>query len=301
MASIIALTLAHWIFRAGKQMEQPDIEAFREKVCNFYHEHGRHDLPWRHNVSPYSILVSEVMLQQTQVARVVGKYHEWLAQFPGMQSLAEASGAEVLGAWQGLGYNSRGLRLREAARRVMADYDGQLPDDSAELVKLPGIGPNTAGSIAAFAFERPVVFIETNIRRVYIHEFFAGSTDVTSAGDSVTSLTDRRISDAQLKPLLEATLDREHPREWYWALMDYGSWLARQVPNPNRRSKHYARQSAFEGSARQIRGEVLRRLLAGPRRAGELGITDERLEQVLAGLAKDGLIEQQGGTWHLVS
>ncbi len=300
-------------------MDQQDFKAFRDKVWAFYHKYGRHDLPWRVDTSPYSVLVSEVMLQQTQVARVVGKYGEWMKKFPEMNSLAEASGTDVLGTWQGLGYNRRGLWLREAARRVVSDYDGHLPGDPTELVKLPGIGPNTAGSIAAFAYNRPVVFIETNIRRVFIHEFFGGSSDVTSTGRrtlpvtlpevfseptptgvSVTPNALLHISDEQLKPFIEATLDHEHPREWYWALMDYGADLARKVTNPNRQSRHYAKQSKFEGSARQIRGEVLRRLLDGPKRRSALEIDDERLERVLEGLANDGLIEIIQGTWSLV-
>lgn len=300
-------------------MDQQDFKAFRDKVWAFYHKYGRHDLPWRVDTSPYSVLVSEVMLQQTQVARVVGKYGEWMKKFPEMNSLAEASGTDVLGTWQGLGYNRRGLWLREAARRVVSDYDEHLPGDPAELVKLPGIGPNTAGSIAAFAYNRPAVFIETNIRRVFIYEFFGDSNDITSsgrrtlpvtlpkvfseptpAGDSVTSITSSYISDDHLRPLIEVTLDHEHPREWYWALMDYGADLARKVPNPNRQSRHYAKQSKFEGSARQIRGEVLRRLLDGPKRRSALEIDDERLERVLEGLANDGLIEIIQGTWSLV-
>lgn len=263
------------------------MEQFRSKIWDYYHDHGRDDLPWRTSVTPYGVLVSEVMLQQTQVSRVMTKYHEWLEAFPGFAQLAAATGPEVLAVWQGLGYNRRGLWLREAARRVMSDYAGELPRDPAELVKLPGIGPNTAGSIAAFAYNEPVTFIETNIRRVFIHEFFP-ETEV-----------DEPVADAQLRPLIEQALDREHPREWYWALMDYGAWLAKQAPNPNRRSRHYARQSKFEGSARQVRGEVLRRLLAGPKPAAELDVADERLPAVLAGLVKDGLVEQVDGVWRL--
>ena len=269
------------MLRAGQ------MAGFQERVWDFYHDHGRHELPWRRDITPYGVLVSEVMLQQTQVTRVLVKYDEWLTAFPGFAELAVASGSEVLAAWQGLGYNRRGMWLREAARRVMEDYGGQLPNDPAELVKLPGIGPNTAGSIAAFAYNEPVVFIETNIRRVFIHEFFPE----TEGGEPV--------SDASLRPLIEGALDREHPREWYWALMDYGSWLARQVSNPNRRSKHYARQSTFEGSVRQIRGEVLRQLLGGPKLEQEFIIADSRLPDTLAGLAKDGLVRLEGGRWQL--
>lgn len=269
-------------------MEIHRIQDVRERVWDYYRDQGRHTLPWRQMITPYGILVSEVMLQQTQVSRVLQKYEAWLEVFPDFADLADATGPAVLAQWQGLGYNRRGLWLREAARRIRHEHGGRLPDDPAVLVTLPGIGPNTAASIAAFAYDMPVVFIETNIRRVFIHEFFPD----TPEGNLVT--------DAQLRPLIEAALDREHPREWYWALMDYGAYLAKQVPNPNRRSRHYARQSVFEGSARQVRGEVLRRLLTGPKTETELAIPDERLSAVLAGLAKDGLVAHEQGSWRLV-
>lgn len=257
---------------------------FIDQIWDYYHDHGR-DLPWRHDPTPYQVFISEVMLQQTQVARVLVKYPEWLATFPNFESLAAASVAEVVAAWQGMGYNRRALWLQRAARMVVEDFGGELPRDPAVLVTLPGIGPNTAGSIAAFAFGEPSVFIETNIRRVYIHEFFG------DAGE---------VHDSQLRPHIEATLDRDNPREWYYALMDYGAALARQVPNPNRRSRHYTVQSQFQGSLRQVRGEVLRRLLDEARSIAELGIADERLERVLADLTRDGFIEERGGRWQLL-
>jgi A/G-specific adenine glycosylase len=257
---------------------------FQTKIRNHYRDFGR-DLPWRREVTPYGVLVSEVMLQQTQVSRVLGRWQQWLDRFPGFERLAGAEVAEVLEEWQGMGYNRRALWLREAARRVVRDYDGALPHDPAVLVTLPGIGPNTAGSIAAFAYEAPVVFIETNIRRVFIYEFF---------GDQ------EGVSDAQLRPLIEAALDRESPREWYWALMDYGADLVKRIPNPNRRSKHYVRQSKFEGSVRQLRGEVLRRLLVGPKTLDGMQITDERLGEVLRALEAEGFIEQTQGFYCLM-
>ncbi len=254
------------------------MEAFRELVWEYYHDHGRGELPWRTDVSPYAILVSEVMLQQTQVSRVIEKFNAWMVTFPGWQALAEASPSTVLQAWQGLGYNRRGLYLKRTAEMVITTYDGQLPPDQKLLMSLPGIGANTAGAIMAYAFNLPAVFIETNIRRVFLHHFFPEVDDV---------------SDAQLLPLIKQAIDAESPREWYWALMDYGSFLARQGDNPNRRSKHYAKQSKFAGSTRQIRGEVLRQLLDGSKKVTELSkaIADERLHMVLAGLLKDGVIE----------
>ncbi len=250
------------------------------------------------------------MLQQTQVSRVLVKYAEWTGVFPSFETLAAASVAEVLAAWQGLGYNRRALWLLRAAQLVVSEFKGVLPRDPAVLVTLPGIGPNTAGSIAAFAYEEPTVFIETNIRRVFIHEFFGDEV----AGDARGGLPQapsaanaggipeaagpaELVSDKQLLPLIEATIDHEHPREWYYALMDYGANLAKQVPNPNRQSKHYTRQSQFEGSRRQIRGEVLRQLLAGPR--PEFEIDDERLSGVLAELVKEGFITEQAAVYRL--
>lgn len=264
-------------------MEFDRIASFRERVWEFYREHGRMDMPWRLHPEPYSVLVSEVMLQQTQVGRVMDKFAEWMREFPTVQAVAKTSGAEVLRVWQGLGYNRRGLWLREACRRVVGDYAGTVPNDPAELVKLPGIGPNTAASIAAFAYDVPVTFIETNIRRVFIHEFFPEREGL-----------EEPVSDAELMPIISSALDPEHPREWYWALMDYGAWLAKVVPNPNRRSKHYSRQSVFEGSLRQVRGEVLRQLLGGAGRVADLNIPDDRLPVVLDSLERDGLVVRNG-------
>lgn len=245
-------------------------------------------MPWRDNPSPYYVVVSEVMLQQTQVSRVVLKFEDFVAKFPDWQSLAGASLSDVLAAWQGLGYNRRGQWLHQLALMVVNQYQGQLPVDPLELVKLPGIGPNTAGSITAFAFNSPVVFIETNIRRVFIHHFFEDQEGVT---------------DKQLLPIIEQALDHEHPREWYYALMDYGAHLVKTTPNPNRRSYHYARQSKFEGSHRQLRGKILRyflehRTVTQKRLTQDFSDTDPaRLRQVLTEYLQENILkaDAQGG------
>jgi A/G-specific adenine glycosylase len=261
-------------------------------IRDYYHDLGRHDLPWRLHLTPYTVFISEIMLQQTQVSRVRVKYAEWLLVFPDFETLCQASVADVISAWQGLGYNRRALRLREAAQIIRDNFGGNLPRDLEKLISLPGIGNNTAGSIAAFAFNLPVTFIETNIRRVFIHHY----AELASRDASPVAA----LSDKQLLPLIEATLDRDNPREWYWALMDYGADLVKRVENPNRQSKHYSVQSKFEGSLRQIRGEVLRQLLDGPKATANMGIADLRLPEVLGALVKEGFITERKGTFGLV-
>jgi A/G-specific adenine glycosylase len=213
------------------------------------------------------------MLQQTQVTRVLERYPRWLMRFPSFEILALARQSDVLEEWQGMGYNRRALWLQKIAVSVVNDYDGVLPASPSQLQKLTGIGPNTAGSIAAFAFNSPVTFIETNIRRVFINAFFSDEMSV---------------EDKQLLPIISACVSLDEPREWYYALMDYGSYLVKQMPNPNRRSKQYTIQSVFEGSLRQLRGEVLRRLLSGL----ELPLADSRLPVVLAQLEKEGFLRE---------
>lgn len=297
---------------------------FIEQVWSYYHQSGR-DLPWRRSITPYRIVVSEIMLQQTQVSRVLIKYPEWLKQFPTWKSLALASTADVIRAWQGLGYNRRALALKKIAEIVMSEYRGKLPSDPELLVSFPGIGSATASSICAFAFNQPVVFIETNIRRVYIHHFF-GTRDsrlgarktnlhsqvpsdkfqVPSAEYRVTSPEPRDlINDQQLLPIIERTLDRSNPREWYWALMDYGSYLAKKVDNPNRKSQHYAKQSKFEGSDRQIRGAILKILADGNLKLEELkqalNFSPPRIQQALQQLIDEGFLQISRGQIRLRS
>ncbi len=262
----------------------PDgIRNFQKIVLAHYTDHGR-KMPWRDTTDPYSVLVSEIMLQQTQVERVMEKFPPFVAAYPDSASLAAAPLPDVLSLWQGLGYNRRALALRKCAARVMQEFDGRLPDDVDTLSTFPGIGHATASSIGAFAFNLPVVFIETNIRRVFIHFFFPGGG---------------RVSDSEILPLVEQALYREDPRVWYWALMDLGAALKKGIPNPNRRSRHYARQSAFEGSDRQVRGLVLRLLLAGGEMTGDevarqCGGDGGRVQKILAGLERDGLIRKSG-------
>jgi A/G-specific adenine glycosylase len=221
-----------------------------------------------------------MMLQQTQVSRVVIKFPEFVAEFPDFATLAAAPLDTVLRAWQGMGYNRRALSLKNCARIVGEDYHGLLPSDVATLATFPGLGRATASSICAFAFNLPVVFIETNIRRVFIHSFF---------DDTGT------VSDTDILPLVAQTLHRQDPRTWYNALMDFGAALKSAVPNPNRRSRQYARQTEFAGSDRKIRGRILKLLLEqGSLTREAIGSSVEdapsRVDRLLLDLEREGFI-----------
>ena len=267
------------------------IPEFQRIVLSYYEKSGRHDMPWRHTTDPYHILVSEIMLQQTQVERVTIKYPAFIGAFPDFTALAGAPLADILRVWQGMGYNRRAIALQKCALRVVDEYGGCLPQDVETLVTFPGIGRATASSIAAFAFNQPVAFIETNIRRVFIHHFFRDRESVR---------------DDEILPLVERALYRENPRVWYWALMDLGTSLKKSVPNPNRRSVHYTKQSAFEGSDRRIRGLVLKLLVSRGQMTPaaiirELGEERDRVLKILAGLEDEGFIRKSGGKITLVS
>ena len=233
---------------------------------------------------PYRILVSEVMLQQTSVDRVVTKYAAFIRAFPGFRALAEASVAEVLAAWKGLGYNRRALALREAARIVTETHHGRMPRTVEMLVELPGIGRATASAVLVYSFNTALPFIETNVRRVFIHFFFPRS---------------RSVTDARLMPLVESTLDKDNPREWYYALMDYGAMLGKAGANANTRSARYRTQAAFEGSVRQLRGKILASILErGPvtraQIARETEGADEHLDRALSQLVEEGFLRREG-------
>lgn len=257
-----------------------DFDQFKQLIWSFYAENKRSFL-WRHESDPYKVVVSEVMLQQTQTIRVVEKYRAFIDRFPTITDLAAASFANVLSHWNGLGYNRRALFLHKLSQIVVEKHGGVIPCDEDILVSLPGIGKATAASICAFAFNKSTVFIETNIRTIFLHHFFP--------------LQDG-IDDKQLLPLIEKTVDHKNSRDWYYALMDYGVYLKQSIPNPSRKSKHHTKQSKFHGSDRQIRGAVLRALLER-----KMLLFDELLEilktteanriiKVVQTLAKDGLI-----------
>lgn len=254
---------------------------FTKQIYQFYAQNGRHTLPWRTNLDPYAILISELMLQQTQVNRVIPKFESFLKSFPTITSLAHAPLSTVLIAWQGLGYNRRAKYLHQVAQTIQHHHQGQVPTNLTALVSLPGIGPNTAKAIWTYAFNQPEVFIETNIRSVFIHHYFQNQ---------------QSVSDQSLMPLIQENLDLNQPRIWYWALMDYGSYLKSTLPNPNRSSRHYTKQSKFEGSNRQLRGLVLRLLspnpLPKPILISQLPCSPTQAQKIIDTLLKENLVMQ---------
>ncbi len=270
----------------GQGATPETIRLFWDLILSHYRACGR-DLPWRRTTDPYRILVSEIMLQQTQVERVAVRYPEFLERFPDFESLARAPRSEVLLAWQGMGYNRRAIALQTTAQRVVEEHGGRLPADPDTLATFPGIGRATASAICAYAFDMPVVYIETNIRRIFIHFFFQ----------------DREgVRDDEILPLVERALFRENPREWYSALMDYGTVLKKRTENPNRRSASYSRQSRFEGSDRQVRGRILALVLEeGTVTEKEviLRVCEEpgRVKRILADLTREGFVAESEGTY----
>jgi A/G-specific adenine glycosylase len=264
------------------------IAAFKKTIWAHYRHAGRANLPWRHTRDPYAIFVSEIMLQQTQVARVEEYYKKFIKRFPGFRTLARAKTSDVLKVWQGLGYNRRAMFLKRAAEIVVAQHGGYLPRERVALEQLPGIGKGTSGSLMAFAFNKPEIFIETNIRRVFIHFFFPKR---------------RKVTDAELGRYIKRTVDRKNPREWYWALMDYGAAMPTTASraNPNRRSAHYKKQSPFAGSDRELRGKIMRSTLSQKRNKmsvkellKELAVPRERFIDIIKNLTKEGFIVKRG-------
>jgi len=258
-------------------------DRFRKTIYQYYADHRR-EMPWRVSRDPYHIVVSEIMLQQTQVGRVLSKYEQFISTFPDFDSVSKALLQEILNVWQGLGYNRRALALQKICQLVVTEYGGELPNCVETLQTFPGIGPATAGAICAFAFNQPTVFIETNIRRVFIHFFFPKKNGV---------------KDKEILPLVERTLDTRSPRRWYHALMDYGAMLKNEEHNPNRRSAHYNRQPPFRGSDREIRGLILKTLLEKPELSeGELiravDKSPKRVRPIITQLMEEGFLVNEG-------
>lgn len=315
----------------GEQPSPSELDEFRMLVLSQGARLYR-DLAWRNTRDPYAVWISEVMLQQTQVARVDGRWQRWLQRFPSYEALAAADSADVLAEWQGMGYNRRALSLWKAAQAIASR--GSFPVEQTDLVALPGVGPATAAGIRAFAYDLPGVYLETNVRTVFLHELFAERVDV---------------SDRELIPLVAAACPKraDHakdysseevgcpggprnndfhgdPRTWYYALLDYGAYLKRTLPNPSRRSRSHTVQSRFEGSHRQKRAEVLRIVLQartgdGAGAAGATGslstsevadalnqrevaagrppVSLRDVEALLSELKKEGFILNKAGYW----
>ena len=303
----------------------PELRVFVEFVAKKGRELYR-DLPWRRTYDPYAIWISEVMLQQTQVSRVDGRWQRWLERFPTVDALAAAAPSDVLEEWQGLGYNRRALSVHRAAQAI-SEAGGVFPQDQKELVKLPGIGPATAAGIRAFAFNLHGVYLETNVRTVFLHELYPQAEGVpdselvplveltcpASVTDAVNADSAANVANAD-STANDATAELT-PRSWYYALLDYGAYLKKTIPNPSRRSKSHVKQSRFEGSHRQKRAELLRVLLAHKDEGGaafetlhqelcqiEVNAGRETLdEQVTLGLleelAKEGFCQKNDEYW----
>ena len=269
-------------------LDESQIRLFREYIYTYYGDAGR-SFPWRETTDPYAILVSEIMLQQTQTERVLQKYTNFLARWPSFGHLAAATLAEVYDVWRGLGYNRRAKALLDIAKLVTGEFGGKLPETLIALTSLPMIGHATAAAISAFAFGNAVAYLETNIRRVYIHFFFVGRA---------------KVHDRELLPLVDCTLDRDEPRHWFYGLMDYGVHLKKTLPNPNRRSVHYSRQSEFEGSDRQIRGSILRHL-GDNKRSSAVALIEgllydgDRIEKCLAALVEEGFVAEDNAVYRI--
>lgn len=265
---------------------------FQKKVYDYYNK-NRRDFAWRNDITEYKVFISEVMLQQTQTSRVIFKFEQWIQRFPTLESVAIATQHEILSTWQGLGYNRRGINLARAAQMILQEFHGKLPRDLENLQKLPGIGPNTAGSISAFAFNLPVVFIETNIRTVFLYEFFKDQESV---------------SDKEILNLVKQTLDYKNSRDWYYALMDYGVYLKKELKVNNKKSKHYTKQSKFEGSKRQVRGSIIR-ILSKMKKLREEDLfmlveqeipeNNHSVEQVIEDLLSEKLIFKEKNNFYL--
>ena len=274
--------------RSGGALSRETVLRFREFIHRFYVENGR-DLPWRCTRNPYHILVSEIMLQQTQVDRVLKKYGPFLERFPGVHVLHRSTLQEVLTEWHGLCYNRRCLALKRSARIIVEQHGGKVPDRLDLLLELPGVGRGTAAGVLCFAYGIATPYLETNIRNAFIHLFFPGRGDVR---------------DPEILTLIEQTLDRENPRDWYYALMDYGALLKKRVGGLNDRSSLYVKQPPFEGSDRQLRGRILELLLEGhalTERDIRTRVSENtvRVSRIVADLIREGFIAQRGNRFRI--
>lgn len=263
------------------------IDDFRAVVWSYYAKSAR-TMPWRQDTQPYYVLVSEMMLQQTQVARVIPKFNEFMRAFQSIDTLAAAPLSEVVIMWSGLGYNRRAKYLHEAAQQIVDRYQGVFPDSIESLDALPGVGYNTAAAIMAYAYDSPVVFMETNIRTVLLHHFFPSQS---------------KVSDSELLEVAAQVLETDTPRQWYWALMDYGSYIKATHGGRLDQSAHYKRQSPLAGSNREMRGRIIRELSnrasMSDQELRSAVAADERYDISLQALIGEGLVTTDKGELHL--
>ena len=276
---LLADSLSTFAERDGQLPEIGEIELFREIILNYYKIYGR-SFSWRETSDPYHILLSELMLQQTQTERAAPKYAAFIERWPDFNALSEAPFSEILILWKGLGYNRRAMALKQIALIAVRQYGGTLPRIYDELLKLPMVGSATASAVLAFSYNQPALYLETNIRRVLLHFFYQN---------------EEKVHDRELYKLLEAVQVREDPKSWYYALMDYGVLLKKMVKNPNRRSAHYTKQPAFENSNRQIRGQILtvfteKGLVSKKELYSFLNFPQENINKCLSALQKEGFV-----------
>lgn len=275
-----------------------NIPQFQQHILGWYRKNNRDYLPWRvtkqQRVSPYEIFVSEIMLQQTQVARVLEKYPQFFKAFPTLEHLAKAPLEKVLRVWQGMGYNRRARYLKEAAQEIVKKHGSIIPSDVAALHTLPGVGPYTAGAIACFAYNQPAVFLDTNIRKTFLAHFYSGKG----------GKFDKKIGDEELLRIAENVLHRKNPRQWHYALMDYGAAMFAREGGLLERAKNYHKQPRFAGSTRYWRSKIVKYLLEYGQASGEElqalvsgetrynnGVIPDSIQPLLSSLTRDGLVE----------
>ncbi len=270
-------------------LDSDGLKAFYIAIMDFYDRYGR-AFVWRETSDPYHILLSEMMLQQTQTARVLPKYQTFLSLWPTLKDLAQAPLDQLLSQWKGLGYNRRALNLRKSAIQSEA-WGWSIPSEQSLLLSLPGVGKATAAAIGAFSFQQKTIYLETNIRRVLLTCFFAEDT---------------QVKDKRLESLLQELLTYvEDPKSWYYALMDYGVLLKTLVPNANVRSAHYTKQSKFENSNRQIRGQLIHLLSDTGAKDQEQVIAllsqfeEERVLYCLGQLKDEGFVEEKNSVYRI--
>jgi A/G-specific adenine glycosylase len=247
-------------------IDQKKVEEIQEKILDFYNSNKR-DLPWRHTQNPYYIHLSEIMLQQTQVSRVIEYYNKFTSIYPTLESMAQAPKPELLSNWQGLGYNNRILRLQKTAQIIQKEYKREYPQIQKELEKLPGIGSYTSGAILSFAFNQESKVVDTNIRRILIHEFNL----------------DEEIKQKELEEIAQIITPKGKAREWNNALMDYG---ALELSAKKTKIKSKGKQSKFIGSTRWVRSQILKQLLEqqetqdGYKNGDEIEVSGINIEEV---------------------